>query len=1271
MKNKKLYQMKKAIIVTLLAVICFFIPATSIAADDNIEVTAVGNLSMDNPYEVTIPVSVSVDSSTKKASFKVTGDIYKNQEFSMSVSSKNNYKLTAGSENLSYSLDKTSFNYTTSSSLDSFEDTVNVTVSGTTKTAGSFSDTLTFTIKCETNSAAVTFDNNDGSGTITTLNIAPGSTFGTLPTPTRTDYKFNGWYYLDSNNNKCYITSTDTYSGAVTTFYADWISLKPVLQYGYTFNNNIPDTATSVNFANYRAVPDSVTTTDVSANQDGSILAWMEGTTMYVSPKYEGATIMANSNCTSMFAEKRNLTSIELNNFNTSKVTTMQSMFYNCEKITDLDVSNFNTSNVTNMTAVFSGCKALTSLDVSNFNTSKVKTMESMFYDCSSLTTLDLSKFDTSNVTKMKSMFNSCSKLTSLDVSNFNTSNVTDMSFMFLYCNSLTALDVSNFDTSKVTTMEDMFYDCRKVTDLNVSSFDTSNVTNMSMMFGSCEALASLDVSNFDTSKVTTMKSMFYNCDVLTSLDVSCFNTSKVTTMENMFLGCDKLKNISLGSDFNTSNVTNMANMFAYCEVLEALDLSNFDTSKVTTMKGMFDYCNALTSLDLSNFDTFNVTNMYRMFYACLNLATLNVSSFDTSNVTNMGAMFGACEKLTSLNISNFSTEKVTNMYGLFYGDRTLTSLDLSSFNTSSLDMSDTKNYDLFFYACDNLNTISVGTGWVQAIDFPDSGVASAGKWYANFGKGTEYAYNAIPMGVADTYNINNCWNEDWTYELTDDTYIWLHAYKGSETTYVIPSSATIDGKTYTTKIGYWKTTYPYVQLNLGTITSLSFEKGVALHSDLTWLFNNNQNLASLDLSNLDTSNVTTMNDMFSMCSSLTSLDLSSFDTSNVTDIANMFAMCSSLTSLDLSNFNTNKVVDMYYMFFNCSSLMEIKFGSNFNTSAITDMGNMFSGCSSLTTLDLSSFNTSAVTIMGNMFYNCSKLATIYVSSSFTTDAVTLSINMFKGCSNLIGGNGTVYNSSYIDKTYARIDTSSKPGYFALKSSTSAASLNYEAEDDTTIVNITNLTKTYSNTDFTLNSDSAIEIASLADETSEETMPYYHLNNDEDLNSLLAMNVTSISVNGVMASENAKYDDTKFALEQSEDGILTITSIMDDGYPSLDDWKALIYSDIFTDINENVTISISVVNLTQDTEISGFAFVEDTEKETDPAVSSVPSDDSGIVSWDSTGEIVILEQVEAKSEEGAETTAPTEDVAKEELPALDTQEASKQSATQAEQEIVE
>ena len=71
------------------------------------------------------------------------------------------------------------------------------------------------------------------------------------------------------------------------------------------------------------------------------------------------------------------------------------------------------------------------------------------------------------------------------------------------------------------------------------------------------------------------------------------------------------------------------------------------------------------------------------------------------------------------------------------------------------------------------------------------------------------------------------------------------------------------------------------------------------------------ESLRSIDLSGLDTSNVTDMSDMFRGCSSLASLDLSSFDTSNVQGMSGMFSGCSSLTSLDLSNFNTSKVNNM------------------------------------------------------------------------------------------------------------------------------------------------------------------------------------------------------------------------------------------------------------------------------------------------------------------------------------------------------------------------
>ena len=72
------------------------------------------------------------------------------------------------------------------------------------------------------------------------------------------------------------------------------------------------------------------------------------------------------------------------------------------------------------MIGMFYGCSSLLSLDLSNFNTQNVASMEGMFFNCSSLSS-DLSNFNTQNVKSMIYMFYSCSLLTSLDLSNFNT----------------------------------------------------------------------------------------------------------------------------------------------------------------------------------------------------------------------------------------------------------------------------------------------------------------------------------------------------------------------------------------------------------------------------------------------------------------------------------------------------------------------------------------------------------------------------------------------------------------------------------------------------------------------------------------------------------------------------------------------------------------------------------------------------------------------------------------------------------------------------------
>ena len=182
----------------------------------------------------------------------------------------------------------------------------------------------------------------------------------------------------------------------------------------------------------------------------------------------------------------------------------------------------------------------------------------------------------------------------------------------------------------------------------------------------------------------------------------------------------------------------------------------------------------------------------------------------------------------------------------------------------------------------------------------------------------------------------------------------------------------------------------------------------------------------SIDLSDFDTSNVKYMQAMFEVTENLTTLDLSPLDTSNVVDMGGMFES-SHATSLNLSGFNTSNVTNMSNMFYGASAnYLDL---TSFNTSRVTNMGGMFQYFNG-NIIDLSSFNTSSVTNMGRMFSSASNLTTVYVSNSFVTSQVTNSYNMFKDATSIVGGNNTHYNSSYVDKTYARIDIAGTPGYF-------------------------------------------------------------------------------------------------------------------------------------------------------------------------------------------------------------------------------------------------
>ena len=131
------------------------------------------------------------------------------------------------------------------------------------------------------------------------------------------------------------------------------------------------------------------------------------------------------------------------------------------------------------------------------------------------------------------------------------------------------------------------------------------------------------------------------------------------------------------------------------------------------------------------------------------------------------------------------------------------------------------------------------------------------------------------------------------------------------------------------------------------------------------------------------------------------------------------FANCTSITSTAL-----------WFAFL--SNLQHIVGIENLKTPNVTDMYGMFWECWSITSLNLSSFYTESVTDMGSMFAGCRSLTTISVSSGWSTSSLfgSGSLGMFEGCTSLVGGQGTTYDSSHTDASYAHIDGgSSNPGY--------------------------------------------------------------------------------------------------------------------------------------------------------------------------------------------------------------------------------------------------
>lgn len=94
-------------------------------------------------------------------------------------------------------------------------------------TVGSYASQTTFYAYWYATTYTLNYDANGGSVSPSSKTVTYNSTYGTLPTPTRTGYSFNGWFTATTGGTQ--VTSATTYTTASdSTIFAQWTASIPV-----------------------------------------------------------------------------------------------------------------------------------------------------------------------------------------------------------------------------------------------------------------------------------------------------------------------------------------------------------------------------------------------------------------------------------------------------------------------------------------------------------------------------------------------------------------------------------------------------------------------------------------------------------------------------------------------------------------------------------------------------------------------------------------------------------------------------------------------------------------------------------------------------------------------------------------------------------------------------------------------------------------------------------------------------------------------------------
>ncbi|MCU2243127.1 BspA family leucine-rich repeat surface protein [Enterococcus faecalis] len=235
----------------------------------------------------------------------------------------------------------------------------------------------------------------------------------------------------------------------------------------------------------------------------------------------------------------------------------------------------------------------------------------------------------------------------------------------------------------------------------------------------------------------------------------------------------------------------------------------------------------------------------------------------------------------------------------------------------------------------------------------------------------------AVSDSVKANYKNSNTLNiNDWDV-VDEGSYYLITKYTGNSSDIVVPNE--INGKLVKLS-NINKSVFPnYSSIVRFEVPSNGSNKVELMTTTANEVFDDSwSSLSYIDISGLDTKNVTSMDNMFRYCKAST-INIKDINTKNVTTMSGMFWGCENVENLDVSNFDTSNVTNMYAMFFKCKKIKNLDV-SKFDTNNVTNMYYMFAN-TNLSTLDVSNFNTENVQKMVGMFNHIPNLKVLDLSN--------------------------------------------------------------------------------------------------------------------------------------------------------------------------------------------------------------------------------------------------------------------------------------------------